>query len=216
MEKFVDFRQQGRTLVLVTHDATTVRNFCDRAIWLDHGSIRMVGDPADVVDQYTEAMLGAETSDGAEVGRRGDGKLTIDTVELIVSGVPVDRFHTGDDLTVRLHFTAHEPVDKPVFEISIASLGGATVSAPSSRQADKTPARVSGSGSVDILLENVPLIAQRYVLHTEVTGYGRQHVYDHLQNARTFDVVTGTSRETSGLVTLHPQWTITGDGVETE
>jgi hypothetical protein len=40
-------------------------------------------------------------------------------------------------------------------------------------------------------------------------------VYDHLQNARTFDVVTGTSRETSGLVTLHPQWTITGDGVET-
>jgi ABC-type polysaccharide/polyol phosphate transport system ATPase subunit len=215
MEKFVDFRQQGRTLVLVTHDATTVRNFCDRAVWLDHGSIRMVGDPADVVDQYTEAMLGAETSDGAEVGRRGDGKLTIDTVELIVSGVPVDRFHTGDDLTVRLHFTAHEPVDKPVFEISIASLGGATVSAPSSRQADKTPVRVSGSGSVDILIENVPLIAQRYVLHTEVTGYGRQHVYDHLQNARTFDVVTGTSRETSGLVTLHPQWTITGDGVET-
>ena len=50
MEKFVDFRQQGRTLVLVTHDATTVRNFCDRAIWLDHGSIRMAGDPADVVD----------------------------------------------------------------------------------------------------------------------------------------------------------------------
>ena len=74
---------------------------------------------------------------------------------------------------------------------------------------------MSGSGRVDILIEDVPLLAQRYVLHTEVTGFGRQHVYDHLQNARTFDVVTGTSRETSGVVTLHPKWTITGDGVET-
>lgn len=213
MEKFVDFRQQGRTLVLVTHDAITVRNFCDRAIWLDHGSIRAEGDPADVIDEYTETMLGAETTEGAEGSRRGDGKLIVTHADLLVDGVPVDRFRTGDDVTVRLHFEASEPVETPVFAITVASLGGAVVTAPSSRNAGLIPKTVAGAGTVDIGLSDVPLVPQRYVLHTEVTGYGRQHIYDHVQNARTFDVVSGTSKEQYGLVTLSPTWSITGDDV---
>jgi ABC-2 type transport system ATP-binding protein len=46
MEKFVEFREQGRTLVLVTHDLGSVRDFCDRAVWLDHGRVSGEGDPA--------------------------------------------------------------------------------------------------------------------------------------------------------------------------
>jgi hypothetical protein len=127
--------------------------------------------------------------------------------------VPVDRFHTGDDVTVRLHFNAVETVDKPVFAIMIASLEGVALTGPSSRHAGITPSRISGRGTVDILIENIPLIAQRYLLHTEITGYGRMHVYDHLQNARTFDVVQGNTNETFGVVTLRPKWSIEGSGV---
>lgn len=214
MEKFVDFREQGRTLVLVTHDATTVRNFCDRAIWIDHGTILREGDPADVIDEYTETMLGAEKSADAEGSRRGDGKLKVTRAEFLIDGIPVDRLHTGDDVVIRLHFEASEPVATPVFAITIASLGGAVVTSPSSRNVGLIPTTVSGSGTVDIEITDIPLIAQRYVLHTEVTGYGRQHIYDHLQNARKFDVVTGTSQETHGLVTMNPTWRITGSGVD--
>jgi len=66
MEKFVEFRQGGRTLVLVTHDLTNVRNFCNRAIWIDQGQIRGQGDPAELVDEYTESMLGGEGEGGSE------------------------------------------------------------------------------------------------------------------------------------------------------
>ncbi|NND73420.1 MAG: ABC transporter ATP-binding protein [Ilumatobacter sp.] len=213
MEKFVDFREQGRTLVLVTHDTGNVRDFCDRAIWLDHGVVRSDGEPAAVIDEYTETMLGAQQSTETEGMRRGDGQITIQRVELLVDGVPVDRFRTGDDVTVRLHFEASESIPKPVFAISIASFTGALVTSPSSRNVGQIPDAISGSGVVDIELGDVPLVPQRYVLHTEITGYGRQRVYDHLQNARTFDVVTGSSSETHGVVTLNPVWKISGDDV---
>jgi lipopolysaccharide transport system ATP-binding protein len=206
MEKFVDFRTQGRTLVLVTHDAYTVREFCDRAIWLDHGVVRRDGDPADVVDEYTETMLGAETTEGAEGSRRGDGRIKVTRTELLVGGVPVDRFRNGDDVTVRLHWEAEQPVPKPVFSVTIASLAGATVTAPSSRDVGQVPDSLVGSGHVDVQFAGIPLVASRYVLHTEITGWGRQHVHDHVQNAQTFDVIAGTSNETHGLVTLHPTW----------
>ena len=211
MEKFVDFRTQGRTLVLVTHDGHTVREFCDRAIWLDHGVVRRDGDPADVVDEYTETMLGAETSDGAEGSRRGDGRIKVTRTELLIGGVPVDRFRSSDDVTVRMHYQATEPVPKPVFAVSIASLNGATVTAPSSRDAGDVPDLIEGSGYVDVRFEKIPLIPSRYVLHTEISGWGRQHIYDHVQNAQTFDVIAGETNETHGLVTMHPSWSRHGN-----
>ncbi|MDG1785456.1 MAG: ABC transporter ATP-binding protein [Ilumatobacter sp.] len=206
MEKFVDFRTQGRTLVLVTHDPYTVREFCDRAIWLDHGVVRRDGDPADVVDEYTETMLGAETTDGAESSRRGDGRIKVTRTELLVGGVPVDRFRNGDDVTIRLHWEAEQPVAKPVFSVTIASLAGATLTAPSTRDVDMVPDSLVGSGHVDVRFDAIPLVASQYVLHTEITGWGRQHVYDHVQNAQTFDVIAGDTKEIYGLVTLHPTW----------
>ena len=211
MEKFVDFRTQGRTLVLVTHDGHTVREFCDRAIWLDHGVVRRDGDPADVVDEYTETMLGAETTEGAESSRRGDDRIRITSTELLVGGVPVDRFRSSDDVTVRMHYRATEPVPKPVFAVSIASLNGATVTAPSSRDAGDVPDSIEGSGYVDVRFEKIPLIPSRYVLHTEISGWGRQHIYDHVQNAQTFDVIAGETNETHGLVTMHPSWSRHGN-----
>jgi ABC-2 type transport system ATP-binding protein len=206
MEKFVDFRTQGRTLVLVTHDGNTVREFCDRAIWLDHGVIRRDGDPADVVDEYTETMLGAEVSEGAEGSRRGDGQIKVIRTELLVGDVPVDRFCNGDDVTVRLHYEAQASVQRPVFSVTIASLAGAVITEPSTRDVGMVPDTLVGSGYVDVRFDSIPLVASRYVLHTEITGWGRQHVFDHVQNAKTFDVIAGETEEVHGLVTLRPTW----------
>jgi ABC-2 type transport system ATP-binding protein len=190
----------------VTHDGNTVREFCDRAIWLDHGVIRRDGDPADVVDEYTETMLGAEVSEGAEGSRRGDGQIKVIRTELLVGDVPVDRFCNGDDVTVRLHYEAQASVQRPVFSVTIASLAGAVITEPSTRDVGMVPDTLVGSGYVDVRFDSIPLVASRYVLHTEITGWGRQHVFDHVQNAKTFDVIAGETEEVHGLVTLRPTW----------
>lgn len=210
MEKFVQFREDGRTLVLVTHDTGSVRHFCDRAIWLDHGEIKADGPPADVIDEYNEAMLGGEESPEGGGIRRGDGPIRVTQAELMVDGQVVDRFRTGDNVTFRLHYEASRAVHTPVFAVSIASLGGPIITSPSSRDADAVPRALGGSGTVDISVSDIPLLPGPYVLHTEVTKFGRAHVFDHLQNAVSFDVLAGTSAETEGLVTLMPSWKLEG------
>lgn len=44
--------QNSKILVLVSHDFTTVKQICNRVIWLDNGTIIMDGDPDDVVESY--------------------------------------------------------------------------------------------------------------------------------------------------------------------
>jgi ABC-2 type transport system ATP-binding protein len=213
MEKFVQFRNEGRTLVLVTHDTGSVRNFCDRAIWLDKGVVRASGTPADIIDEYTETMLATQERPKEGPIRRGVGEIKVHRVEMLVKGEAVESLHAGDDVTIRMHFDTTKQILAPVFEVKIARLGGAVVTAPCTRDADEVPATVEGPGTVDFLVRDLPLIPGPYVLHTEITGYHRKYVYDHLQNAVTFDVYAGQSAETEGLVTLRPEWKLTGDGV---
>ena len=40
------------TVVMVTHNLGEIRNTCNRAIWLDHGRVRMDGTPDEVVAAY--------------------------------------------------------------------------------------------------------------------------------------------------------------------
>ena len=47
-----ELREQKKTMVFVTHSMDSVRNLCDRAVWLDNGKIRMDGNTNEVVDEY--------------------------------------------------------------------------------------------------------------------------------------------------------------------
>ncbi|MCS7168843.1 MAG: ABC transporter ATP-binding protein [Gemmatales bacterium] len=57
--RILELIHNSRLLVIATHDLNTVPKLCTRMIWLDHGQVRMDGDPQDVVAAYKEYMTSA-------------------------------------------------------------------------------------------------------------------------------------------------------------
>ncbi len=53
LERIHQLRRAGRTMICVSHAASLVRQFCDRAIWLDQGELVMTGAVNDVIEAYT-------------------------------------------------------------------------------------------------------------------------------------------------------------------
>jgi ABC-type polysaccharide/polyol phosphate transport system ATPase subunit len=51
-EALVSFRRAGKSLLFVSHSAASVRDMCDRAVWIDHGAVMMVGSVKNVLDAY--------------------------------------------------------------------------------------------------------------------------------------------------------------------
>jgi ABC-type polysaccharide/polyol phosphate transport system ATPase subunit len=51
-EALVSFRRAGKSMLFVSHSPAAVRNMCDRAIWIDHGSLMMAGRVDEVLDAY--------------------------------------------------------------------------------------------------------------------------------------------------------------------
>jgi lipopolysaccharide transport system ATP-binding protein len=50
------FRKDGSTILVVTHDLEMARTWCDEAIWIDEGRVRMLGPPSSVVDAYWQEV----------------------------------------------------------------------------------------------------------------------------------------------------------------
>jgi len=58
-DQFERLKAEGRTILFVTHDMSTVERFCDRAMLIERGRIVNVGDPEDISREYSEINFGA-------------------------------------------------------------------------------------------------------------------------------------------------------------
>ena len=111
------FRDEGATLLLVSHSPDTVRMLCQRGILLEDGAIRKDADAASVMDYYRASQVrrcelaapGESTADLEEGAARlagRDSKAVLAhkavggvRVELLAPTLPL---HSGDPLTVRI------------------------------------------------------------------------------------------------------------------
>lgn len=59
MDKIYQIRNQGRTILCVSHALSTLQTLCTRAIWLDHGQLIMDGPVAQVLQAYEGRPLHA-------------------------------------------------------------------------------------------------------------------------------------------------------------
>lgn len=54
INKMKELRNEGKTMVFVTHSLGSAKELCDRAVWLSNGVIKMDGDTNTVVEKYIE------------------------------------------------------------------------------------------------------------------------------------------------------------------
>jgi ABC-2 type transport system ATP-binding protein len=60
LEKMNEFQRRGITIVVVSHAPELVTEFCQRAIWLEHGRVVAEGPAAQVVDEYVDSIHAAQ------------------------------------------------------------------------------------------------------------------------------------------------------------
>jgi ABC-2 type transport system ATP-binding protein len=207
-ERFLEFRNSGRTTVLVTHDLESVRTMCDRAVWLDHGKLLGNGLPGEIVDGYTASMSGA-TDRVAALGtyREGSGEIQFTNIAMSVGGVATARVRSGDDVDIDLAFVTGTHIESPSVAVTISTASGVNLSDPSTRDAGIDLGRIESAASVRLRLPKLSLLPGEYQVHCTLADTRRQHVFDRVHAAVSFDVLAGDPLEERGIVSLHPQWT---------
>ena len=56
MDKFMEFKNKGVTIIFVSHDTNMIKRFCDRCIWLNEGKMIADGDTDTITDRYLDFL----------------------------------------------------------------------------------------------------------------------------------------------------------------
>src|SRR5262249_4826526 len=126
--KMDEFKKNGKTIVLVTHDLATVERWCQEAAWIDAGRIRLSGDPSMVVCEYRRAVALEERQGGLpEQVPGGDGMapVRIERVHLASSSPaqPVV-LRPEDPLLVRVDFSSKNGAANVGFRVKLSRSDG--------------------------------------------------------------------------------------------
>ena len=73
---FESLKEQGQTVILVTHDMAAVQRFCSRALLLSGGEIKYIGEPFEIADKYTESNVEGSQKNNTNNTSSSGSKLT--------------------------------------------------------------------------------------------------------------------------------------------
>jgi hypothetical protein len=129
---FHRLRDQGKTILFVTHDMGAVARFCDRAMLLERGELLLLGEPERVGSHYLELNFGRDhtaagrAAEAAEAHgvpldeRFGSGAATIvDAWFESEQGTRTEHLQQGNRCTFRMKVRFNEPFEKPNLSVVI-------------------------------------------------------------------------------------------------
>jgi ABC-type polysaccharide/polyol phosphate transport system ATPase subunit len=212
LNKLAELKEQDKTIILVSHSLNNITEHAKRVVWLDSGSVRMVGEPNAVVDAYLEHVTADER---AVETRSGDSGLGPDK-DLAIGDVVVrnqdedvqDRFDRGDVVVIDVAYATRRAMPGVVFVVSIQDLHGYPLGGVAT---DPDSVKVNAAveqGVLRLKLEPILFTKGAYTISVHAMDPVTKRYYDIRRRAARIliDGHRATSRESSGHVHYPHQW----------
>jgi lipopolysaccharide transport system ATP-binding protein len=196
MERIRSLKDNGCTILLVSHDTAQTREICDRLLWLRSGRIVALGPTEEVLNGYVnelanetrrrtpDSATAASTHYGAmlqeKTNRFGSQEIQIEAVEIFGrSGALTSEIANGEPLSVRIRYFAHKPTPGPIFSVSLSREEGLVCfDTNTAAQAIQLPP-VAGRGEIVLHLQRLDLAGGKYFVDVGIFEHQWAYGYDY-------------------------------------
>jgi len=206
IDRIEAFREGGKTLLFCSHSMYLVKQLCRRAIWLERGSLRMVGEAAEVVAAYQDALRRREAPSppSGKPPPSGERLAWLEGIRL----QPGSEVAFGQTLAIEIA-VAHRnlPPDQLHVGLILFRNDGVECLGVSTQREGKRLAEL-GRNRLGIVLElpELQLLEGEYYGSLWLLDGTGLHVYDMVPRAFTFRVRQPEHLPALGLVWLPHRW----------
>ncbi|TKB76168.1 MAG: ABC transporter ATP-binding protein [Nitrospira sp.] len=223
LDRIKQFKAEGATIILVSHDTSMIGELCDEALWLLRGRVMAQGKAGDVVNQYlrdTETRRRTPTSHpilhthtGVELRLHENriGSLELEITKVSVAGLddlPTSEVEVGDPLRIEVFYRAKTPVPSPILQVRIRRYDGAICYEANTESSGVAIPPAQGEGQIALTLEELDLPPGWYFVDVSFHEASWSYAYDGHFSAYPL-CVRPTSRPRS-MPRLHQHWDIGG------
>jgi ABC-type polysaccharide/polyol phosphate transport system ATPase subunit len=224
-----EFREQGKTILFVSHDMGAVKSMCQWVVLMDKGEVVEQGTAEAVADEYLKRAhaRGNERLQAVNVGtstypRWGSGEVEVTDVALLgPGGAPTLVLATGEPFAIRMRWKARSACRNPVFGVGLYRSDGTYVNG-SNHHWRETPIELvdvaaGEEGEVELTCDRLQLLHGQYYLTTFLYDHSKAAPtpVDHREHVLTFEVLDAR-RLQHGLLWLPSRWRVVRRGAGKE
>ncbi len=199
---FAQLKIEKKTVILVTHGMSNVRDFCDRAMLLSDGQIKHIGSTQEITELYEKINLPDPEKELVTVGKKIDDSESIDErLDVAVksvskSGKDVNQFLADDKIYLEVNVVAQEYIDDVFLGISIHKPDGEAVFV---KTTEDNPLPILNSGAkVRVLFEIQNIFAENtYYVNISIKSNDRAKVHLIKEDTKRFRVVNSGIHKTT-------------------
>jgi len=201
--RIAQFKREGKTLLIVSHDLDTITEVSDTVLLLDAGKIVNVGEPGQVVDQYKS--LGFFKAGEVVIREWGTREAVITAVRFLgAGGERVERITTGEPLLVEIDYRAHQQIVDPIFGFALTASDG-TLCCGSNTIIDDYPIPlIEGAGTMRLRFESLPLLQGKYYFSFSLHTRDHNTSYHRMDN--WFSIWVECPRKAEGIANIRCAW----------
>ena len=203
LRRMSEFREQKKTMLIISHDLNTIQTVSDQILFLDHGRVLGHGSPVKMIGQY-ETFWREQMS--AERRREwGTREVLLTGAQFLdEAGHETTKFRWGQSLTVRLHYEAQAPVGPSVFGFGISDENGHLVHGNNTQIENVSIPALSGRGTVVLKLPSLNLAKGTYLFSFSVHSADHRVNYHRLDYA--FAIAVEASKAFEGICYMPSEW----------
>ena len=180
-------KQEGRTVLYVSHNMNTIRQLCDRVIVLDHGKVVFDGDVEEGISVYMDNKIKAVVHNDFTI--RSDDPYITGNIKILYLDLLCDNIiKFGGKMSFRLTYQCKKNVEQFLFRFTILKLDRFAVATTSSQ---KILCEMNNLYSKDFEID-VSLLApgdyQLQIVAFEPDGLGQQVRHDYVPTAVVFSI----------------------------
>jgi ABC-type glutathione transport system ATPase component len=218
-DEFNRIRDEGRTVLLVTHAMSAVERFCDRAMLLERGDVVDIGEPSRIANEYLDVNFQQETQQGEQRQPKEPDRFGDQRAEIVEAwfedehGMRTAQLHTGRRCAFGARVRFNEAIDDPLFGFVLQNSQKTTVLQASTLDNGQATGRYAPGDEVEfrIAFDNV-FAPDRYFATPAVARGGGMIAWIDRRERFASMVVTGT-RDTDAVVDIPFQIEIDRGGV---
>ena len=233
-KKFEEFKKQGKTILFVSHDLSSVVKYCDRVVLLNKGDKLDEGTPKDMVSLYKRVLLGQTRESQekmlAQVSRQdadsdlwknhyilnkdvdeyGSGKAAIVDFAIIdEKGEYTNCIEKGTRFQIKSKVHFYEEIQDPIFTFSFKNIKGTTITGTNTMYEHVSAGCVrAGEEFVATFEQEMYLQGGEYLLSISCTGYdaGGFTAYHRLYDVCYVNVIS--DKDTVGFYDMNSKTSI--------
>jgi lipopolysaccharide transport system ATP-binding protein len=204
LDRIREFQSRGCAIVLISHDMGQIKAMCDRALWLDRGTARALGEPHAVVNAF-ESMMQDETArrtaliapeqrvipgaTGPHSSRQGSLEAEITAVSFRdAQGNATTSLNPGEPLVMQATLRARQPIARWQLSVTIANAGAATVLDVNTEKDGIILPDLTGELTLSLQFDRLDLAPGGYTVSVGVWDGAWSHAFDYHQDAYVLEV----------------------------